>query len=63
MEAELEGQHFVRCNKGYLVNLRHIQLIRGDSVVMSGGDELLISRRRKDEFLLAVTEYYGKGGR
>lgn len=55
VEAELEGQHFVRCNKGYLVNLRHIQLIRGDSVVMSGGDELLISRRRKDEFLLAVT--------
>lgn len=63
LEAELAGQHFVRCNKGYLVNLRHIELIKSGSVVMSGGDELLISRRKREEFLLAVTEYYGKGGR
>lgn len=63
LEAELAGQHFVRCNKGYLVNLRHIELIKSGSVVMSGGDELLISRRKREEFLRAVTEYYGKGGR
>lgn len=63
LEEALEGQHFARCNKGYLVNLRHIQLIKSDRVVMAGGDELLISRRKKEEFLLAVTEYYGKGGR
>ena len=63
LEEELEGQHFARCNKGYLVNLRHIHLIKSDRVVMTGGDELLMSRRKKEEFLLAVTEYYGKGGR
>ena len=63
LEEELEGQHFARCNKGYLVNLRHIQLIKSDRVVVAGGDELLMSRRKKEEFLLAVTEYYGKGGR
>ena len=63
LEAELANQHFVRCNKGYLVNLRHIELIKNDSVVMTGGDELLISRRKREEFLLAVTDYYGKGGR
>lgn len=63
LETELADQHFVRCNKGYLVNLRHIELIKSGSVVMSGGDELLISRRKREEFLLAVTEYYGKGGR
>ena len=63
LEEELEGQHFARCNKGYLVNLRHIHLIKSDRVVVAGGDELLMSRRKKEEFLLAVTEYYGKGGR
>ncbi|MGM9592992.1 MAG: LytR/AlgR family response regulator transcription factor [Candidatus Onthomonas sp.] len=60
MEAKLVGLNFVRCNKGYLVNLRHITLIKSDSV-MVGGDELLISRRRKEQFLLAVTDYYGGG--
>lgn len=62
IEVRLTAAHFVRCNKGYLVNLRHISLIRDDIVVV-GGDELLISRRRKKEFLMAVTDYYGGGGR
>ena len=58
MEKQLADVNFVRCNKGYLVNLRHIRKIKPDSVVV-GGDELIISRRRKDEFLRAVTDYYG----
>lgn len=60
MEAKLAGLSFARCNKGYLVNLRHITLIKSDSVIV-GGDELLISRRKKEAFLLAVTDYYGGG--
>lgn len=62
MEKQLADASFARCNKGYLVNLRHITQIRSGSVVV-GGDELLIARRRKDEFLRAVTDYYGGGGR
>lgn len=60
MEQQLAGEHFVRCNKGYLVNLRYVTLIKGDTVQVAG-DTLLISRRRKEEFLLAVTDYYGGG--
>jgi DNA-binding LytR/AlgR family response regulator len=60
MEKRLDGQGFVRCNKGYLVNLRHVTLIKANSVLI-GGDELLISRRRKESFLSAVTDYYGGG--
>lgn len=62
MEEKLAKNHFARCNKGYLVNLRNITQIKGDSVV-AGKDELLISRRRRAEFLLCVTDYYGGGGR
>lgn len=61
MEQKLAGKFFVRCNKGYLVNLRHVSLVKSNTVVV-GGDELLISRRRKEAFLLAVTDYYGGGG-
>ena len=49
MEETLAGANFARCNKGYLVNLRHVAEIKGNSVVV-GGDELLISRRRREEF-------------
>ena len=61
IENQLAGAHFARCNSGYLVNLRHITLVKADSVVVAG-DELLISRRKKEEFLLAVTDYYGGEG-
>lgn len=62
IESQLAGEPFVRCNKGYLVNLRHVNLVRGDTVLVAGED-LLISRRKRKEFLQAVTDYYGGGGR
>ncbi len=62
IEGQLAGEPFARCNKGYLVGLRHVKLVKGDTVLV-GGDELLISRRKKKEFLQAVTDYYGGGGR
>ena len=36
-----------------------LRLIRGDSVVMSNGDELPISRRRRKDALDALTRYVG----
>lgn len=60
MEEKLKNQNFVRCNKGYLVNLKHVALVKKDTVVV-GGQELLISRRKKEEFMKALTDYYGGG--
>lgn len=62
MEERLREEGFVRCNKGYLVNLRHVKRIYADSVLV-GNERLLISRRKREEFLAAVTDYYGGGGR
>lgn len=62
LEQQLSGGNFVRCNKGYLVNLRHVSRVRADTVMVAG-DELVIARRRRDSFLLAVTDYYGGGGK
>ena len=62
IEHSLSEYHFVRCNKGYLVNLRHMNLIKTDTVVVAG-EELIISRRKRNEFMLAVMDYHGSGGR
>ena len=62
MEAKLGDAGFARCNKGYLVNLRHVKRITADSVQV-GNDELLLSRRRREDFLAAMTDYYGENGK
>lgn len=62
MEETLREAGFARCNKGYLVNLRHVRQITAESVLV-GDTELIVSRRRREEFLAAMTDYYGDGGK
>ena len=58
-EKLLQGQGFARCSKCYLVNLRHVQGIRGDSVLIDG-TALELSRRQKAAFAQAMLEYAGE---
>lgn len=58
-EKLLQGQGFARCNKCYLVNLRHVEGIRGDTVRI-GGVALELSRRQKAAFAQALLEYVGE---
>lgn len=57
-EEKLAGCGFFRCNKGYLVNLRHVDSVV-DGMCRIQGDELLISRARRTDFMEALTEYFG----
>jgi two-component system LytT family response regulator len=53
----LTSYHFYRIHKSYLVNLNHIERISkadGFSVVMSNGDDLPVSFRKKDEFISII---------
>ena len=59
VEEKLEQLHFCRCNKGYLVNLEHVDGVR-DGCALVNGTELLISRGRKNEFMEALTDYVGE---
>ncbi|MBW7840655.1 MAG: LytTR family transcriptional regulator, partial [Chitinophagaceae bacterium] len=48
---------FFRVHHSYLINLNHLKkYIKGDGgqVVLSNGDTLDVSRRRKDEFIKAL---------
>ncbi len=58
-EKLLAGHGFARCNKCYLVNLRHVQGLRGEAVLVDGV-ELELSRRQKAAFTQAMLEYVGE---
>ena len=60
-EAELAPYHFVRCNYWYLVNLMYVTKVQKDTAVVAGA-ELQISRRNKNAFMAALTDYVGGGG-
>ena len=57
-EAELVPHGFFRSNKGYLVNLKHVDGVQ-DGCCLIAGQKLLISRSRKADFMLAMMENIG----
>lgn len=58
LEGGLAGYHFFRGNKGYLINLAHVDSVK-DSCAVVRGEELLLSRARKRDFMEALTAYWG----
>lgn len=58
IEQELEALAFAKCNHWYIVNLMHVKEVKKNIVVV-GEFELEISRRNKNAFLKALTEYLG----
>ena len=58
-EQRLHGKGFLRCNKCYLVNQKHIQTVTGGDVVLSNGEKLQISRLRKKEFMEELARSMG----
>lgn len=58
IEEKLLPFRFFRCNKGYLVALKHVDSIQ-DGCAVVHGEPLLISRARKTEFMEALTNAVG----
>ena len=59
LENKLKNKGFLRCNKCYLVNQRHIAAVQGYTLVMTQGEELQISRPRKKTFMSELAETMG----
>jgi DNA-binding LytR/AlgR family response regulator len=59
MEAQLAPYNFVRCSSGFLINLKYIQRVQGNSVFVADR-EIPISRNKKAEFLSALVAYVGR---
>lgn len=58
-EEKLYGKGFLRCNKCYLVNQRHITSVDGYVLKLTGGEALQISRLRKKAFMTELAEAMG----
>lgn len=58
LEKELSEYHFIRGNKGYLINLAHVDSVKDNCAVVRG-EELLLSRARKKDFMEALAAYWG----
>ncbi len=56
---EILPNGFVRCNAGILVNMRYVNAVKGDEVILANGERLKISRQRKKDFIRELTVYIG----
>lgn len=59
ISSVLSGQHFVYANRCYLVNLRHVKGVNGNTVVC-GSETLNIGGAYKKGLLAAIAGYYNK---
>ncbi len=59
IEERLLKYKFYRGNKGYLINLEHVEGFK-DGYALVHGERLIISRSRKKGFLQAVANYVGE---
>lgn len=55
-EDSLSQYGFFRSNKSYLVNMQYVEGV-SDGCCLVNGDRLLISRARKKDFMMAMTNY------
>ena len=62
---ELEGQlggGFYRCRREYLVNMAHIARYDSDSIFLSSGEKVYLTRKKHNEFVKAYMWYLQNGG-
>lgn len=55
-EEMLGGHGFSKCHNAYIVNLSYVEGVRKEEVLLTSGTVLPISRARKKEFMMALTE-------
>lgn len=60
-ESLLADSHFIRIHKSYLVNIEYIrEYVRGDggSVILTNGQEIEVSRSKKEVLIARMKEHY-----
>ncbi len=65
-EEILDNYYFFRVHQSNIINLEHIKrYVKGDGgqVWMSNNTEIEVSRRRKDEFLTLLSDFYVNSGK
>lgn len=55
-EKKINSSKFIRCNRGFLVNLSYVDSVKKDTCLI-GKDALIVSRPQKNSFMKAFIEY------
>lgn len=58
-ENQVKEDPFFRVHRSFLVHYKHIKKINKDTLVMSNGDSILLSKHRRKEFLTDFSNYVG----
>lgn len=58
---KLKDYNFSLCNRCYLVNLKYVSKITQDNVIV-GNDKLILSKKRRAEFINAINLFINRGG-
>lgn len=56
----LNDYQFNQCHKAYIINLRHISKLKTDKVILTTGDEIVLSRKYKTEFKIKYLTSIGE---
>ena len=62
---ELEGQlgeDFYRCHRAYIVNMAHIMEYDNDSITITNGDRVYLTKKKYGDFVKAYMWYLQNGG-
>lgn len=54
--------NFYRCHRGYLVNLAHVLEYTTDSITLTDGMKIFLSREKYNAFVRAYMRYLQNGG-
>ena len=61
LEAQL-GESFYRCHRGYLVNMAFITQYGPDSIMLTGGAAVYLTKKKHGEFVKTYMWYLQNGG-
>lgn len=61
LEQQL-GRNFYRCHRRYIVNIGHITEYEKDSISLTNGEIICLSRRKYKEFVKVYMDYLRKRG-
>lgn len=61
MEREA-GADFCRCHRGYLVNLSHVAEYNRETITLSNGERIYLSKDRYHDFVKQYMRYLRNGG-
>ncbi len=61
VEDKLRDRGFLRCNKAFVVNGRHVVSVKGNELTLSGGENVTIGRAYKKTFMEALAASMGDG--